>query len=281
MRADASAMTRSRSVLFALLAVLAYAALATGCASSGRVNQLADVPEIRPGIPAGYLPPTALPNSLALIPPPPAAGSAAFANDEEISRKGLALRGTPRWKLAIEDADLRHAPGAFSCAVNAPVTEHETPRLYLLMRRASTDAGRSTSAAKDYYRRPRPFMVNKEPVCTPDEEESLTKNGSYPSGHTAIGWALALILVEIAPERTDAILARGRAFGESRVVCNVHWQSDVVEGRLMGAGAVARLHADAAFRVDLEAAKAELAAVRAKGLKPERDCAEEAAALAK
>lgn len=276
-------LMKNRSPLFALLAVLAYAALVTGCAPSDRLSQPAAVPEIRPGVLAGYLPPTALPNSLALISPPPAAGSAAFANDEEASRKGLALRGTPRWTLAIEDANLRQAAGTFSCAVNAPVTEQETPRLYILMRRASTDAGRSTSAAKDHYSRPRPFMINKEPICTPDpdEEDFLRKNGSYPSGHAAIGWAWALILTEIAPERTDAILARGRAFGESRVICNVHWQSDVVEGRFMGAGTVARLHADATFRADLEAAKAELAAVRAKGLKPQRDCAAEAATLAK
>lgn len=63
------------------------------------------------------------------------------------------------------------------------------------------------------------------------------------------------------------------------MVCNVHWQSDVTEGVFMGAGTVARLHADAAFRADLEAAKAELATVRAKGLKPQRDCAAEAAAM--
>jgi acid phosphatase (class A) len=274
-------MMKNRSALFALLAVLTYAALATGCASSCRLNRPAAVPEIRQGILVGYLPPTALPNSFALISPPPAAGSVALANDEEAGRKALALRGTPRWTLAIEDADLRQAAGTFSCAVDAPVTEQETPRLHMLMRRASIDAGRSTSAAKDYYSRPRPFMVNNEPICTPGEEESLRKNGSYPSGHAAIGWALALILTEIVPERTDAILARGRALGESRVICNVHWQSDVVEGRFMGAGAVARLHADAMFRADLEAAKAELAAVRAKGLKPQRDCAAEAATLAK
>jgi acid phosphatase (class A) len=187
------------------------------------------------------------------------------------------LRGTLRWTQAIEDADPRQAPGTFSCAVNAPITEQETPHLYMLLRRASTDAGRSTTAAKGYYSRPRPFMANHEPICTPGMEEFLRKNGSYPSGHAAVGWAWALILTEIAPERTDAILARGRAFGESRVICNVHWQSDVVEGRFIGAGTVARLHADAAFRADMEAAKAELAAVRAKGLKPQRDCAAEAA----
>jgi len=48
----------------------------------------------------------------------------------------------------------------------------------------------------------------------------------------------------------------------------------------VGAGTVARLHADPAFRADLEAAKAELAAVRAKGLKSTRDCKAEAEALA-
>jgi acid phosphatase (class A) len=107
----------------------------------------------------------------------------------------------------------------------------------------------------------------------------LRKDGSYPSGHTAIGWAWALILTEIAPDRADAILARGRAFGESRVVCNVHWHSDVVEGRFMGAAAVARLHADPAFRAELEAAISELAAARSRGLAPSHDCTAETDAL--
>ena len=48
----------------------------------------------------------------------------------------------------------------------------------------------------------------------------------------------------------------------------------------MGAATVARLHANAAFRAEIEAAKIELEAVRAKGLKPTRDCEAEADALA-
>jgi acid phosphatase (class A) len=173
------------------------------------------------------------------------------------------------------------AAGAFSCALKAPITEQDTPHLYMLLRRTLTDAGLSTYPAKDHYNRVRPFVVNKEPTCTPDDEKFLKTNGSYPSGHAALGWAWALILSEIAPDQTDAILARGLAFGKSRVICNVHWESDVIEGRVMGAGTVACLHADSTFRADLEAAKAELAAVRAKGLKPLRDCAVEAAAMAK
>jgi acid phosphatase (class A) len=40
------------------------------------------------------------------------------------------------------------------------------------------------------------------------------------------------------------------------------------------------VHADPAFRAEVEAAKAEIAAVRARGLKPTRDCEAEAAVLA-
>jgi acid phosphatase (class A) len=243
--------------------------------------QTVAVPEIRPGILAGYLSSKVLPNSLALIPPPPAAGTAALALDEEYSRMSIELRSTPRWTLAAEDADLMfpHAAGTFTCALIAPITELDTPHLYMLLRRSLTDVDLSTYTAKDHYRRARPFAVKKEPTCTPAKEPHLMGNGSYPSTHAAVGWAWALILSEIAPDQTDSILARGRAFGQSRVVCNVHWESDVIEGRFIGAAAVARLHADSTFLADLEAAKAELAAVRVKGLKPTRDCDVEAAGM--
>ena len=264
-----------------ILPILMVFTVIVSCGSFQTQSKPATVPEIRPGILAGYLKPDALPNSLLLLPPPPAQGSAAFALDEEVSRKSLALRGTPRWELAIEDANLYfpEAAGTFSCALGVPITEQYMPHLYMLLRRTLADAGLSTYAAKNHYQRTRPFMANGEPICTPDEEEHLRKDGSYPSGHTALGWAWALLLSEIAPERIDAILSRGRTFGESRNICNVHWHSDVVEGRLVGAAAVARLHADPAFQADLEAAKAEFAVVRAKGLKPARDCQKEVDAL--
>src|SRR5271163_3468700 len=80
-------------------------AVATG-ASFVRAAQAGSVPEIRPGIPAGYLAHESVPDSLALIPAEPPAGSAALAMDKEMSRADLALRGTPRWNLATEDANL-------------------------------------------------------------------------------------------------------------------------------------------------------------------------------
>jgi acid phosphatase (class A) len=252
------------------------------CSFNAAEAQFVSVPEVSPGFLAGYLSSNALPNSLALIPPPPAPGTAALALDEERSRTSLKLRGTPRWTLAAEDADLMfpHAAGTFTCALTAPITELDTPHLYVLLRRSLTDAGLSTYTAKIHYNRARPFAINKEPTCTPGDETYLRSDGSYPSGHTAIGWAWALILTEVAPDQTDAILARGRAFGQSREVCNVHWESDVIEGRFIGAAAVGRLHADSSFLADLAAAKTELAAVRAKGFKPNRDCDAEATEMA-
>ncbi|EHP40827.1 acid phosphatase [Cupriavidus basilensis OR16] len=261
--------------------VMAGALLVAGCASFDQ-GSVSPVPEIRPGVLSGYLPTQARPDSLLLVPPPPAPGSAAQALDDETSRANLALRATPRWRQATLDANLKfpEAAQSFSCALDAPVSEQLTPRLYLLLRRTLADAGLSTYAVKDKYTRARPFMVNHQPTCTPDEEAKLAKDGSYPSGHNAVGWAWALVLAEIAPERSNAILARGLAYGQSRLVCNVHWQSDATQGRVMGAATVARLHAEPTFRADLAAAKAELADIRAKGLNPAGDCKAESEALA-
>ena len=65
-------------------------------------------------------------------------------------------------------------------------------------------------------------------------------------------------LTELFPEQADVILERGKEFGISRMVCNVHWYSDVVGGRMMGAATVARLHAEEEFLTDLQAAKQEI-----------------------
>ena len=264
-------------ILSGILCIL----LIAGCAGNQRQRKSSEVKEIRPGILAGYLNQAMLPNSLTLLPPPPAADSAGLALDTEISRRSIRLRDTLRGVLATEDANLMfpQAADTFSCALGVPISEEHTPHLYLLLRRTLSDAGFSTYYAKIHYQRKRPFVVNDEPICTPANIEFLLSNGSYPSGHTAIGWAWALILSEIAPDRADAILLRGRAYGESRIVCNVHWYSDVVAGRIMGAATVARLHADPGFQSDLEKAKLEFAALRSKGVKSSRDCQAEADAL--
>jgi acid phosphatase (class A) len=258
------------------------ALFAVACATVHAQNDSVAVPAGFTGMLPGYLAASALPNSLAMVPAVPAADSSALMLDKEISRRSFLLRDTARWALAKSDANLSfpHAAGTFSCALNAPVSETATPRLYKLLRRTLADLGGSTYAAKIHYNRARPFIWNQEPICTPNDQAMLAKDGSYPSGHTAAGWGWALILAEISPAQSDAILLRGLSFGESRNVCNAHWHSDVVQARSVAAGTLARLHVNEEFGADLAAAKDELATARNKGMKPDRDCAAEAAALA-
>ena len=146
-----------------IFSVLICIALMAGCSSFEKVNNPRPMPEIRSGILLGYLPTEALPNSLALLPPPPAEGTTALALDKDVSRNSLTLRGTPRWDLAAEDANLKfpQAAGAFSCALNAPISEQDTPHLYNLLQRTLEDALHSTNMAKNHYMRTRPFLVNQ------------------------------------------------------------------------------------------------------------------------
>jgi acid phosphatase (class A) len=150
----------------------------------------------------------------------------------------------------------------------------------MLLRRTLTDAVRATSKAKAKYQRTRPFIAYQVPSCTPASEPVLAHDGSYPSGHSATGWTWALVLAEIAPERADSILQRGRAFGQSRAICGVHWQSDIEAGRVVGAAVVALLHANAIFTQQMRSAQAELAKSRGGSSVADENCVAERATLA-
>ncbi len=229
----------------------------------------------------GYLDWQQLPDSLALLPRPPAEGSAEAAADLAAFRSSRALRDTPRWGLANADDNLKFPKAAevFSCALDLPITQQATPHLNMLLRRTLLDAGLSTYGAKDHYKRQRPFAALNEGTCAPASEPALRNDGSYPSGHAALGWAWALVLAGIAPDKADAVLQRGHAFGQSRVICGVHWQSDVDNGRLMGAAAVARLQSDPVFQAQATLARLEIAGARSKGARSPLNCSAEKAAL--
>lgn len=267
-------ITIGKTILFSVIF-----GVITGC-SSGYEN-LPKSGEIRPDIVKGYLKRSVLPDSLALLPTVPKEGTPTMIRDKAVSKKSFALHGSKRWGLAIKDAnlDFPEAANTFSCVLGVPITQKETPQTYRLLQRINVDAKRSAYRAKKTYHRTRPFVLNGKPTCIPNEEAKMRKNGSYPSGHSAIGWAAALTLAEIDPGHTTQILARGRAYSESRVICNVHWYSDIMWGRFMGASTVARLHANPEYLRAVKAAKSELKSLRKKGSKPTNDCQFEAEAL--
>ncbi len=226
---------------------------------------------------AGYLKPATMPDALLLLPPPPAEGSKALARDRAEEAKALKLHGTVRWQQAIIDADLftPQATASFSCAAGFVIGPAETPKLDALMRKVVSDFGLSTYPVKNKYKRPRPFVRNAKPQCTPEHENVLRNDGSYPSGHSAIGYGWGMVLAELSPDRKKLLLARGASFADSRRVCNVHFKSDVEAGGEMAKAVFKALIADPAFQSDLAATKEEV-----KRLKPVRpDCTTEKAAL--
>jgi acid phosphatase (class A) len=243
-----------------VLIVLIYIISLYGCASYNYADISKNIRDAYPGQPEGYLKTTDLPDSKGLLPPPPQPGSAALENDREVSVKYLYSGDSLRWKQAKIDANLNFPSSidAFTGILHQNISVKTAPYLYLLLQRVLADASTSTSSAKVYYKRQRPFLLNNLSTCDPQEEPYLRTSGSYPSGHTAIGWSWALIMTELFPDKTNIILQRGLEFGESRLVCNVHWYSDVVEGRIIGAATVAALHGNIEFQHDLKKAKKEI-----------------------
>ena len=207
-------------------------------------------------------------NSMELLPPPPDAASIQFMYDKARYDWGKSIRNTDRGEQAFQDARVEGdgVPRAFSEAFGVNISKEDTPEIYTLIVGMREDAGDlSTRAAKNHYNRMRPYAFFGEDTCNPEQQAELSTNGSYPSGHTSIGWATALVLAEINPDRQNEILERGFQMGESRVICGYHFQSDVDAARITASGVVARLHADEGFNSQLAKAKAEFAKLRKAG----------------
>lgn len=232
--------------------------------------------------PSGYLSPGAF-DVMAVLPPAPRPDDARGLADRAIFRKTRALEGTPRWTLATNDVKLSPADMMrdYSCAVGISLTPDNAPRTAALVRRAAFDTARGTGIAKDFYKRERPFHYDKGATC----QSPIALHGSYdyPSGHTTLGWTWAMLLAKLAPDRATPVLARGRAFGESRIVCGVHNASAVEAGRLSATATLTAMDELPTFRSDLAAAQAEIAALRADPATPRPDdaqCRAEAALVA-
>lgn len=232
--------------------------------------------------PRGYLRPGAF-DVLAVLPPAPQPTDPRGLADRAIFKATRALQGSARWAMATDDVklsptDLFHD---FNCAMGIQLTPETAPRAAALIRRAMTDTASQTGTAKTFYKRQRPFLIDTGPICQPAAK--VADSYDYPSGHTTAGWTMATVLAEIAPDRATAILARGRAYGESRIVCGVHNASAVEAGRLSAASTLAAMQGDPAFTADLAAARQEMAALRQTGVTSAPDvalCTREAALVA-
>lgn len=231
---------------------------------------------------SGYLEPELVPDPRIVLPLAPLDQSVAGEADLAIFHETRAAVGSERWQLAARDNAADHAGllRAFGCALGAEVRPGDAPKLDELMRRATADALLVIRRAKELNQRARPFSRGEGEICVPRTPE-LSHNDSYPSGHATVGWLYGLILGEVAPDRASELLGRGRAYGDSRIICGVHFASDIDAGRTAAAAVVSVLHSDARFRSDMEAAQAELAALRSRAPTPDpAQCAIERSAIA-
>ena len=89
-------------------------------------------------------------------------------------------------------------------------------------------------------------------------EEYMKKElwaNSYPSGHSAGIWNEALILMEMFPYQADKIIMAATKYAVNRTIARFHWNSDTVNGRVLGSAICPVMHASSDFDSSFNAAK--------------------------
>lgn len=217
--------------------------------------------------PQTYFTTREMPDMVKFLPAPPKFKTEFFANDSLKYEWGKKVRGCKvRADIAKRDAvyGLNTIIKEFSEPFGLQISEKGTPCIYSLLRDALATCDSVCTLPKIYYMRKRPFAYFNEPTLVPEQEASHIGNGSYPSGHTILGWSAALLLMEINPEAQDTLLARGYMYGESRIIAGYHWASDIEAGRLAASAAYAKLHTDKRFLKQMRKARKEFIRLKRK-----------------
>jgi len=207
-----------------------------------------------------------MPDLVKTLPAPPQFGSERFMTDKAYYDWGVMVRKTDsaRCAQAMRDAiySIETICREFGPLCGIEMSRTATPELFGFLDTAVATADLICKKPKQLYNRTRPYVYYSTPTLAPGDEEVLRNNGSYPSGHSILGMTSALLLAELFPDSSDAILERGYRFGENRIVCNYHWHSDVMAGFLASSQAVARLHACPQFERALQRAKNEIVYIK-------------------
>lgn len=214
---------------------------------------------MKPAKPAGAVPKVpyyfdpAVLNLVNLIPPPPSVDSA--VNKAELTElHRIEKARTPSQVAAARNDEAEEDLFAFNSVLGAgfnPVALPVTAELGIHVKNEQSVAG---GALKVVFQRPRPYQTDKtlHPVCG----VTMSRN-SYPSGHALTGYLEGFTLAEIVPEKRAEILARADEYARNRLVCGVHYPSDIEESRRVAYAVFGYMMATPNFQHDLAAAKAE------------------------
>jgi acid phosphatase (class A) len=189
-----------------------------------------------------------------ILTPPPAQDS--DATKQEIDAiLALQQSRTPQ-EEARAKSEATMTVWIFSGVLGSKFNPDDLPETTKFLIQVTKETSGITNAAKDFYSRKRPFLVDdRVKPCVP-----LEATASYPSGHSTRATVWALVLSEVFPDQRDALIARAQQIGNDRVLGGVHYPSDVEAGRTLAAAIVKQMLADADFQTQLQKVKAECAA---------------------
>jgi acid phosphatase (class A) len=192
-----------------------------------------------------------------ILPAPPNPASEAQATDMAISLDWQ-VRRTPAME-ALAKADSDRSVFRFGVIFGDAFTRDRLPVTARFFEEVAGDERIVGAAAKTYWNRPRPFVTsNQIHTCV---EQPPTN--SYPSNHATTGMLYAQILARMLPEWRLRILARAEEYAQDRVICGVHYTSDIEAGKRAGAIEALAMFPNAAFEREFDEAKAEIRAVLA------------------
>jgi acid phosphatase (class A) len=193
---------------------------------------------------------------VALFPTPPAAGSTQTRHElDEL----LALQRvrTPQ-QVAAARADRKTEVWQFAAALGLePERLRELDTVDDLAVQVESDVRYYVRAAKHRFLRLRPYELEPRlERCIDDVRGDL----SYPSGHATYGHVIAYLLADMMPERRAQLMERGREFARQRMVCGVHFPSDVEAGRVGAEWLAQRFLRNPDYRAAASVAERELRA---------------------
>jgi hypothetical protein len=203
---------------------------------------------------AGLLAPDAF-EARRYLPPPPGPEQTKLELQElrDIAARSSAEdRAIARRDAEDETADM------FNAAIGLDLkTMPETFKLLTMVGEEEED---DTKDAKAYFHRDRPYAAEPSiKTCTPVKPGKAAN--SYPSGHSTRAFAMGEVLATLMPAKAQAILARSSEFAEHRLVCGVHYRSDIVAGQQYGTILALKLMENPDFKQQMNLAARELSAV--------------------
>jgi acid phosphatase (class A) len=189
-----------------------------------------------------------------LLPPPPAAGSREEALELAQLHQLIAGTSAERMEQAKWD-DVHEDPAIFDAVAGRSL--QDLPATWALLKTVQNDANMAANLGKKHFARTRPWGVDATlPNC--DTGRGKKPVGSYPSGHSTLGYSVGWALAQLMPEKAPAILARAHDYALSREICGVHFRSDTDASHVVGTFTAAAVLADPRLAERIAAAKAEL-----------------------